>query len=80
MATHAASGSPVDVRAADMYRLRGGCLTELRRFLGFQGAGTSRSTQQRAEAEISPASRSVAQTRKGQAHRGVLTSEALDAL
>jgi ketosteroid isomerase-like protein len=36
-ATHAATGNPVDVRAADFFTVRNGRLTELRRFLDFEG-------------------------------------------
>ena len=35
-ARHAATGNPVDVRAADFFRVRAGRLAELRRFLDFK--------------------------------------------
>ena len=35
-ARHVESGNPIDVRAADFYRVRDGRLAELRRFLDFQ--------------------------------------------
>src|SRR5215813_11346676 len=38
-ATHVPSGNPIDVRAADMYRLRDGRLAKLRRFLDFRSLG-----------------------------------------
>jgi ketosteroid isomerase-like protein len=36
-ATHAETGNPIDVRAADFFIVRNGRLAELRRFLDFQG-------------------------------------------
>jgi ketosteroid isomerase-like protein len=35
-ATHAKTGNPIDVRAADFFSVRNGRLTELRRFLDFE--------------------------------------------
>ena len=36
LAKHAKTGNPIDVRAADFYRVRDGRLAELRRFLDFR--------------------------------------------
>lgn len=36
LGTHAETGNPIDVRAADFYRVRDGRLAELRRFLDFR--------------------------------------------
>ncbi len=36
VANHAETGNPIDVRAADFYRVRDGRLAELRRFLDFR--------------------------------------------
>jgi ketosteroid isomerase-like protein len=38
-ATHAETGNPIDVRAADFFRVRNGRLAELRRFLDFASLG-----------------------------------------
>jgi ketosteroid isomerase-like protein len=36
LATHARTGNPIDIRAADLYRVRDGRLAALRRFLDFK--------------------------------------------
>jgi len=41
-ATHAETGNPIDVRAADFFRVRNGRLAELRRFLDFESLDQQR--------------------------------------
>ncbi len=52
LAIHAPTGNPIDVRAADIYRLRGGRITELRRFLDFKSLGEQIEKPQRASASV----------------------------
>jgi len=45
LGTHAGTGNPIDVRAADFYRIRDGRLAELRRFLDFRSLNRQRRPQ-----------------------------------
>ena len=45
LGTHAGTGNPIDVRAADFYRIRDGRLAEFRRFLDFRSLDHQRRPQ-----------------------------------
>jgi ketosteroid isomerase-like protein len=55
LATHTASGNPIDVRAMDMYRMRDGRIAELRRFLDYKSLNEQIQSPVRASTSVGSA-------------------------